>query len=158
MVQKIHLNTSLDIYDDVIRPLCIKLPQMIGCVKNFVSNKTMFFKVSDNKVLKKYNKIWERINNVMNIEFDGEPVYGDNEKYIKTKIKMYEDRVNTNFQGKKVPKENASYKCLSLIMLDSVIRANKKYYQTLLEDCKYVIRKNKMENLINYDLDLSSSD
>ena len=50
----------------------------------------------------------------MNIEFDSEPVYGDNDKYIKTRIKMYEDRVNTNFQGKKVPKENASYKCLSL--------------------------------------------
>ena len=47
----------------------------------------------------------------MNIEFDSEPVYGDNDKYIKTKIKMHEDRVNTNFQGKKVPKENASYKC-----------------------------------------------
>ena len=72
---------------------------------------------------------------------------------------MYEDRVNTNFQGKKVPKENALYKCLSLIMLDSVIRVNKKYYpQTLLEECKYVIRKNKMENFINDDLDLSSSD
>ena len=42
----------------------------------------------------------------MNIaEFDSDPVYGDNDKYIKTKIKMYEDRVNTNFQGKKVPKK-----------------------------------------------------
>ena len=61
----------------------------------------------------------------MNIEFDSDPVYGDNDKYIKTKIKMYENRMNTNFQGKKVPKENASYKCLSLIMLDSVIRVNK---------------------------------
>ena len=72
---------------------------------------------------------------------------------------MYEDRVNTNVQGKKVPKENASYKCLSSIMLDSVIRVNKKYYpRKLLEECKYVIRKNKMENLINDDLDLSSND
>ena len=35
----------------------------------------------------------------MNIEFDSEPVYGDNDKYTKTKIKFYEDRVNTNFQG-----------------------------------------------------------
>ena len=44
-------------------------------------------------------------------------------------------------------------------MLDSVIRVNKKYYpQTLLEKRKYVIKKNKMENLINDDLDLSSSD
>ena len=95
----------------------------------------------------------------MNIEFDSKPVYGDVDKYIKTKIKMYGDRVTTNFQGKKVPEENASYKCISLIMLDSVVRVNKKYYpQTLLEECKYVIRKNKMENLINNDLSLSSSD
>ena len=95
----------------------------------------------------------------MNIEFNGEPVYGDNDKYIKTKIKLYGDKVNTNFQGKKVPKENASYKCLPLIMLDSVIRINKKYYlQTLLEECKYEIKKNKIENIINDNLDQSSSD
>ena len=144
---------------DVIRPLCILLPQMIGYVKHFDINKTMSFKVSDNELLKKYNQIWERVGNVLNIEFDSEPVYGDVVKYIKTKIKMHGDRVNTNFQGKKVPKENASYKCISLIMLDSVIRVNKKYYpQTLLEECKYVIRKNKRENLINNDLSLSSSD
>ena len=78
---------------------------MIRYGKCFDSKKTMSFKVNDNKLLKKYNKIWERISNLMNIEFDSEPVYGDNDKYIKTKIKMYEDRVNTNFQGKKVPKE-----------------------------------------------------
>ena len=63
----------------------------------------------------------------MNIKFDSELVYGDNDKYIKTKIKLYRDKVNTNFQDKKVPKENASYKCLSLIMLDSVVRANKNF-------------------------------
>ena len=58
-----------------------------------------------------------------------------------------------------MPKENASYKILSLIMLDSVFRVNKKYYpQTLLEECKYAIRKIKMDNLINDDLDLSSFD
>ena len=44
-------------------------------------------------------------------------------------------------------------------MLDSVIRANKKYYpQTLLEECKCEIKKNKMENFTNDDLDPSSSD
>ena len=94
----------------------------------------------------------------MNIEFDSHPVYGDGDKYLQTKIKLYGDKINTNFQGKKVPKENASYKCLSLKMLDSVIIINKKYYpQTLLEECKYVIRKNKTDNFIN-DIDLSSSD
>ena len=103
---------------DVIRQLCIILPQMIGYVKHFDSNKTMSFTVSDNKLLKKYNKIWERVGNLLNIEFDSEPVYVDVDKYIKTKIKMYGDRVNTNFQDKKEPKENASHKCISLIMLD----------------------------------------
>ena len=80
----------------------------------------MSFKVSDNKLLKKYKKIWEKVCNLLIIEFDSEPVYDDVDKYIKTKIKMYGDRVNTNVQGKKVPKENALYKCISL-MLDSVI-------------------------------------
>ena len=87
--------------DDVIRPLCIKIPQMVGYVKDFDSNKTMSFKVGNNKLLKKYTKIWVKVSNLMNVEFDSEPVYGDNDKYIKTKIKMYEKRVNTNFQGKK---------------------------------------------------------
>ena len=73
--------------DDVIRPLFIILPQMIGNVKHFDSNKTMSFKVSDNKLLKKYNKILEKVNNLLNIEFDSEPVYGDGYKYIKTKMK-----------------------------------------------------------------------
>ena len=74
-------------------------------------------------------------------------------------MKSYGDKVNTNFQGKRIPKENASYKCLSLTMLDSVVRVNKKYYrQTLLEKCKYKIEKNKMENLINDNLESRSSD
>ena len=56
-------------------------------------------------------------------------------------------------------KENALCKCLSLIILDSVIRVNKKYYlQTLLEECKYEIKKNKMIKLIDEDLDQSLSD
>ena len=43
--------------------------------------------------------------------------------------------------------------------MDSVIRINRKYYpQTLLEQRKYTIKKNKMDNLINDDLILSSSD
>ena len=118
---------------------------MIGYIKHFEGdNKTMSFKANDNNLLKNYNKTWEKVSSLMSIKFDSEPVYGDNDKYLKTKIKMYEDRVNTNFQSKKIPKENVSYKCLSLLMLDSVITANKKYYpQTLLEECKYEIKNKK---------------
>ena len=65
---------------DVIRPLCILLPQMIGYVKHFDSNMTMSFKVCDNKLLKKYKEIWEKVGNLLNIEFDSEHVYRDVDK------------------------------------------------------------------------------
>ena len=94
----------------------------------------MSFKVTDKKMLKNYTKIREKVSSLMGIKFDSEPAYGDNDKYMKTKKKIYRDKVNTNFQGKKVLKENSLYKCLSLITLDSVIKVSKKYYpQTLLE-------------------------
>ena len=68
----------------------------------------MSFKANDNRQLKKYAKIWERVSCLMNIEFDSKPAYGDNDKYIKTKIKSYVDKINTNLQVKNIPKENAS--------------------------------------------------
>ena len=90
---------------------------MIGYVKHFESNKAMSFKVTDDRPLKSYNKIWGKVSSLMKTKFDSEPVYGDNDKYIKTKTKSYRDKVNTNFQDKKIPKENRPYKFLSLIML-----------------------------------------
>ena len=70
-----------------IRPLCIQFPQMIGYAKYYDSNKTMSFKVIDKKLLKKYTKIWGIVSSLIGKEFDSEPVYVDNDKYIKTKIK-----------------------------------------------------------------------
>ena len=56
---------------------------------------------------------------------------------INTKIKIYGDKVNTNFQGKRIPKENIPSKSLSLIMLDSVVEVNNKYHpQTFFEKCQ----------------------
>ena len=43
---------------------------MIGYVKCFDSNKTISFKITDKKLLKKYTKIWEKVNSLMNTEFD----------------------------------------------------------------------------------------
>ena len=71
----------------------------------------MSFKVIDKKLLKKHTEIWKKNCSLMNIELNSEPVYGDSDEYIKTKIKSYGDKLNTNFQGKKIPKGNASYKC-----------------------------------------------
>ena len=64
---------------------------------------------------------------------------GDSHKYIKTKIKICAGSTITNFQSKKMPKEKAPCKCFSIIMLDSAIKAKKKYYSsiTLLEEYKY---------------------
>ena len=95
----------------------------------------------------------------MKTEFESESVYDDNDKYIKTKIKIYDGSIVTNFQSKKNAKRKAPFKCLPITMLDSVIEAKKKYYpQTLLEECKYEQEKIKMDNLIDDDLEKSSSD
>ena len=145
--------------DDIIRSLLLKLPQMIGYLKEFNDSMTMSLRVDDSKLFKKYCKIWKTIKGLLGIEFDSEPVYGDTGSYIKTKVKMYDNKVNTNFQGKETPKGDSSYKCLSLIMLDSVIKVGKKYYpQVFLEEFKYVKRKNKIFNYINDDLEITSSD
>ena len=87
--------------NDVIRPLCIKLSQMTGYVRTFESNTTMSFKINDKQLLKKYNQIWKRVENLVKIEFDSKPVYGDDNKYITTKIVTYNGIMFTNFKVKK---------------------------------------------------------
>ena len=110
-------------------------------------------------MLKKYDQIWKRIEKLPKIKSDTKPVYGDDKKYIKTKIKTYGDSVITNFHNKNISKENAPCKCLSIIMLDSVIKAKKKYYpETLFKECKYEQKSIKIESLIDDDLEKSESD
>ena len=139
-----------DDVDDVIRPIFIKLLQMIGCVKCFDSNETTSLKVIDNKLLKTCTQIWKKVRHLLKKKFNSEPVYGVNDKYMQRKIKTYGDKININFQGKKLSKQNTPCKWWSLIVLDSVIKVNKKYFpQILLEEWIYEIKKTKMENLIN---------
>ena len=131
--------------NDIIRPLCIRLPKMTGYSKKFDQNATISFIVKDKKLLKRYTKIWETIEGLTKINFESKPIYGDDDKYIKAKIKTYAGSIISNFRNKKMPKEKAPCKCLSIIMIDSVIKANKKYYpQTLLEECKYTQKKIKI--------------
>ena len=132
---------------------------MIGYVRKFEGNTTTSFKFSEKPLLKKYDQIWKRVEKLFKIIFDSVPVYGDNGKCIKTKIKIYGGSVNTNIQGKKMLKEKAPCKSLSIIMLDSVVKAKKKYYpQTLLEECKYEQKRIKTENLNDDDWEKSLSD
>ena len=107
---------------------------MTGYTRKFDENATLFFIVKDKKLLKNYTKIWETTEGLMKINFENKPVYGDDDKYIKTKIKTYTGSIITNFHNKKMPKEKEPCKCLLIIMIDSVTKTSKKYYpQTLLE-------------------------
>ena len=112
----------------------------------------------DKKLLKKYNEIWDIVKNHFKRGFDSKPVY--NNKYIKTRIKVYNDRISTNFQYKEITKDNKFCACLSVILLDSiVVNEDKKCYpQIFLEECKYAVKKKKIMNTINEELNLDESD
>ena len=64
----------------------------------------------------------------MSIDLDSKPVYVNDDKYIKTKIKTYKDSITTNFHNKKIPIEKVPCKCLSIIVLDSVLYAYEQYH------------------------------
>ena len=99
---------------------------MTGYFKKFLKNVAMSFRVNNKQLLEKYSKIREKVEKLMRIDFESKPVCADDDKYIKTKIKIYTGSMVTNFDNKKIPKEKAPCKCLSIIMLDSVIKVNKK--------------------------------
>ena len=98
----------------------------------------------------------------MKIDFNTETTYGDgDDKYIKTGIKTYKNSIITNFYNKngynKIPKVKVPHKCLSIVILDSVIYAHEKYYpQTFLEECKYVKENIKSKNYTDMELESES--
>ena len=105
-----------------------------------------------NNFLKNIVKYAKKVEKLMRIDFESKPTYGYDDKYIKTKIKKYADIII-----RKMPKEKVPCKCLSIIMLDSVIESDEKYYpQTFLEKRKYVREKIKFENYIDEELDNDS--
>ena len=63
---------------------------MILYARSFESDTTLSFQTSENKFLKTCSKIWKEVKNLLNIKFDCKLVYGDNDKYIKTKIKIFD--------------------------------------------------------------------
>ena len=117
--------------------------------------------VKDKQLFEKYNKIWKKIERLMTIDFESETTYGNDDKYIKTRIKTHKDSIITNSYDKtgfkEVPEEKIPLECLSTIILDSVLYAYEKYYpQTFLEECKYVKTNVKTKNYINNNLKLES--
>ena len=94
--------------DDVIRPLCIILPKMSGYIKNFDNGgKNMSFKIEDESVYLKYTEIWNKIKGILNVKFHSQPTYDD--KYIKTKVKTFNNMINTTFLRDETPKEGIHY-------------------------------------------------
>ena len=78
------------------------------------------------------------------------------EKYIKAKVKEFNGVVNINFWSDKVPKEGVHHTCIACI--DSVMKMEQKNYpQVYLEECKYKIKKKKMPELIDVELESHSS-
>ena len=78
---------------------------MIDYVRKFEVNTTISCNISDKQLLKRYNQIWKRVEKLLKIEFDSKSVYRDNDKYIKTKIKIYGGSMNTIFKVKKIQKK-----------------------------------------------------
>ena len=93
------------------------------------------------------------IKNKLGIKFHSKPVF--DKKYIKTKLRVYDGVIKTNFLGNDAPKENMHYTCIACITIDSVIRMDEKNYpQVYLEECKYKIKKIQISRFINVELDL----
>ena len=109
--------------------------------------KNLSFMVKDDNVLDKYNKIWDKIKEKLNIKFHSEPVY--DETYIKVKVREFDGVVKTNFLGNELPKENMHYAFIACITIDSVMKMDKKNHpQVYLEECKYKIKKIQMTRFI----------
>ena len=76
--------------NDITRPLCIRLPQMTGYARRVDENATMSFIIKISSFLKNIVKYGKKIEGLMKISVESKPVYGDHDKYIKTKIKIYQ--------------------------------------------------------------------
>ena len=132
--------------NDVIKPLCVILPQMNGYIKYFDDGgKNMSFVTDDEKVYEKYNQIWEVIRNFLKIDFTVNPVRDDINK--------------TTFTNNAIPTEKNNYICIPAIDIDSVLKIDKRLYpQAYLEQCKYKLKKRKIVNYINDEIIDENSD
>ena len=61
--------------------------------------------IKNDELLEKSHQIWEKVINSIKKEFNSQPVY--NEKYLKTNIKSYNGKINTNLHNNKRTKEGS---------------------------------------------------
>ena len=112
--------------NDVIKPLCIILPQMNGYIKYFNDGgKNMSFVTDDEKVYEKYNEIWNVVKGLLKLKFTVGPVRND--KYILPKLKIFKKKNLITFNNTNiVPKEQNNYICVPAIDIDSELKIDKK--------------------------------
>ena len=117
---------------EIVKPLCIILPQMSGYIKYFENGgKNMSFLIKDDEVWDKYDKIWDVIKDKLGIRFHSEHVY--EYKYLKAKLREFGSVIKTNFLGNNMSKENMHYTCIACITIDSAMRM---HLQVYLKECK----------------------
>ena len=142
---------------DIVKPLCIILPQMDGYIKYFENGGKNISFMIDDKVWDKYDKIWNVIKVKLGIKYHSEPVY--EYKYLRVKVREFDDIIKTNFLGNDVPNKNMHYTFIACITMDFVMRMDKTYFpQVYLKECKYKIKRIQMPRFINAELKSDSSD
>ena len=103
--------------NDVIRPLCVALPQMNGYIKYFDDgSKNMSFVTDDEKIYEKHNEIWEVVRKLLKLKFTIGPVRDD--KYLIVKLKIFNGTNRTTFTNNKIPIEKTSYNYIPAIDID----------------------------------------
>ena len=145
--------------NDVIKPLCVILPQMNGYIKYFDDcGKNMSFVTDDEKVYEKYDEIWNVVKSLLKLKFAASPIRND--KYILAKLKIFKKKILTTFSNNIVPIKKNHYICIPAIDIDSVLKIDKKAYpQAYLEECKYKLKKRKLVSFIDSEIiDDSDSD
>ena len=144
---------------DVIKPLCVILPQMSRYIKYFDNGgNNMSFVTDDKEVYGKYDEIWNVVKSLLKLKFAASPIRGD--KYILAKLKIFKKKNITTFDNNNiVPMEKNHYICIPAIDIDSVLKIDKKAYgQTYLEECKYKLKKRKPVSFIDSEIFDDDSD
>ena len=101
---------------EIVKPLCIILPQMSEYIKHFENGgKSMSFLIKDDEVWDKYEKIWDVIKDKLGIKFHSEPAY--EYKYLKVKVRKFGGVIKTIFWGRVTLKENMYYTCIASITM-----------------------------------------
>ena len=78
--------------------------------------------------------------------------------YINFKINIYSNKLFTNFHDNEMPKNNECSTCLSVILLDSIVKRDNNYCpEMFLQKCKYAIKKKRIMNTVSEKLELKRS-